>query len=330
PTSTRPGFLGTLRGHGAAIYALAISEEGWLASGARDHQVNLWNLSARAGASTLPSRPGLRLEGHKAGVTALAFAPKVLVSGSADNTTRIWELPSGRTLHVIAHPKTVFGVAIRPPEESSDGEFATACWDGVVRTFDLRTGSEKAIFDLHQGGLYSVAYSPLDGSLLATASADRTVRIWDLRRMELLWTLRGHKDHVTSVDWSPSKPYTLASGSWDRRFRLWEIPTQEVEGCRSALACSSSLAPKWMARHPQLIWRVAFAPGGTQVATCHGAVGQSPTVVIYDAASGRVLRQLGRHKDTPLTIAWSPDGLYLASAGMDRKVLLYDSQHPDD
>lgn len=33
-----------------------------------------------------------------------------------------------------------------------------------------------------------------------------------------------------------------------------------------------------MARHPQLLWSVAFAPEGWHVAACHGAVGQSPSV----------------------------------------------------
>jgi hypothetical protein len=33
-----------------------------------------------------------------------------------------------------------------------------------------------------------------------------------------------------------------------------------------------------VARHPQLLWSVAFAPEGRQVAACHGAVGQSPAV----------------------------------------------------
>ena len=35
-------------------------------------------------------------------------------------------------------------------------------------------------------------------------------------------------------------------------------------------------APEHVARHPQLLWSVAFAPEGHQVAACHGAVGQSP------------------------------------------------------
>ena len=84
--------------------------------------------------------------------------------------------------------------------------------------------------------------------------------------------------------------------------------------------CSQSLAPSATGRHPQLIWRVAFSSGGERVAACHGAVGQSPTVVIYDALTGKVVRRLGRHRDTPLMVAWSPDGAMLASAGMDRQV----------
>jgi WD40 repeat protein len=47
---------------------------------------------------------------------------------------------------------------------------------------------------------------------------------------------------------------------------------------------------------------------------------------VYDAKNGAVFRRLGRHKDTPLAVAWSADGLMLASAGMDKQVLVYDGQ----
>lgn len=338
------GLLGVLEGHRGPVYALALSEQGWLATGATDRSVAVWNTTVRRADGSLVARwePFRRFQGHRAGVTALAFArlgvddssrpselpqpdascvQEVLISGGADNATRIWDVRESRQLAMQPHPRTVFGVAV---QRSSD-EFATACWDGTVRIFTLPSGAQKADLPGHEGGLYSVAYSPLDGSLLASASADRTVRIWDVKKMQLLWTLRSHKDHVTTIDWSPVKKYALASGGWDRRFRLWEIPDREADSCRSSSQCSARLAPSWMGKHPQLVWRVAFAPGGDRVAACHGAVGQSPTVVIYDAASGRVVRRLGRHKDTPLAIAWSPDGALLASAGMDRKVLVYDA-----
>ncbi|CAJ1333579.1 unnamed protein product, partial [Effrenium voratum] len=146
----------------------------------------------------------------------------------------------------------------------------------------------------------------------------RTVKVWDVSSGRLLWTLP-HKDHVTAVDWSHTE-LLLATGGWDRRFRLWPIGERELRSCKAGGTCEP-LAPSHVARHPQLLWSVAFAPsvGVERVAACHGAVGQSPTVVVYElAASGGSSngglvrsRRLGRHKDTPLALAFSPDGAKL-------------------
>lgn len=206
-----------------------------------------------------------------------------------------------------------------------------------MRLFSWPGGEPKVALEGHSAGLYSVAYSPLDGTLLATASADKTVKIWDMKTFQVLWTLRGHRDHVTSVDWSPQSKFLLASGSWDRRFRLWEV-TEDVgaaEACRSSRLnpnisgegkCpAGATEPRAVGKHPQLVFGVKFSPGGDRIAACHGAVGQNPTVVIYDAVTGKVVRRLGRHKDTPLAVAWSSDGRMLASAGMDRTVLIYEA-----
>eukprot|EP00931_Biecheleriopsis_adriatica_P030291 TRINITY_DN17866_c0_g1_i2.p1 TRINITY_DN17866_c0_g1~~TRINITY_DN17866_c0_g1_i2.p1 ORF type:complete len:461 (+),score=83.67 TRINITY_DN17866_c0_g1_i2:27-1385(+) len=333
--SVPPGFLGTLQGHKSAIYALAVSPDGRLASGSKDGLINIWNLTSAAPRKV--SKPVQRLHGHTQGVTALAFVPassgtgEALVSGSADNSTVVWDIASGKVLHNISHPRTVFAVGIaRSGIASQDRQVTTGCWDGVVRVFSLDSGDAVTQLNAHRGGIYALAYSPLDSSLLATASADRTVKIWDMSKPRLLWSLRGHKDHVTSVDWSPTQTYMLATGGWDRRFRLWTLSADQIQACREEASCTNDLQPLHMARHPQLVWHVAFAPSGLQVAACHGAVGQSPTVVIYDVASGRMLRRLGRHKDTPLTITYSPSGQYLISAGMDRKVLLYAAEHPGD
>ncbi|CAE7041533.1 tupA [Symbiodinium sp. CCMP2592] len=169
---------------------------------------------------------------------------------------------------------------------------------------------------------------------------DRTVKIWDVEQQRLLWTLSGHKE--TSVH-DASSCFKAGCLGWDRRpataycpwleeikFRLWSLSKDEVAACRSLAKCSKEIVPRHVRRHPQLLWAVAFAPGGRLVAACHGAVGQSPTVVLYDAESGMVVRRLGRHKDTPLALAFSPSGDVLASAGMDRRVLLYSASDPSN
>ncbi|CAE7797263.1 unnamed protein product [Symbiodinium sp. CCMP2456] len=310
-----PGFLAQLQGHKRAIYAIAISSEGLLASGDKEGVICVWNVSA-------PSRPWRKLTGHRYGVTALAFANGTLLSGAADNTTLRWDLASGRILQQIPHPRTVFGISVDP-----SGAFATAAWDGTLRLFGMQGQGQAELPS--GGGLYAVAHSALDPTLVATASADRTVKIWDVQQQRLLWTLSGHKDHVTAVGWS-DRELQLASAGWDRRFRLWSLSKDEVAACRSLAKCSTAIVPRYVRRHQQLLWAVAFAPGGRLVAACHGAVGQSPTVVLYDAESGTVVRRLGRHKDTPLALAFSPSGDVLASAGMDRRVLLYKATDPSD
>ncbi|CAE7377285.1 unnamed protein product [Symbiodinium natans] len=323
---TRPGFLGQLQGHKRAIYALAISPNGLLASGDKEGVIYVWNLTCRA---KVPSRPWRKLTGHRYGVTALSFTwNSMLLSGAADNTTLLWDLASGTISQQIPHPKTVFGISVDPRGEGGFDGFATAAWDGNLRVFTA-SGEQRALLGGHRGGLYAVAHSAFDGNLVATASADRTVKVWDVEKQTLLWTLSGHKDHVTAVGWS-DKELQLASVGWDRRFRLWSLSKEEVAACRSLSKCSTDIAPRHVRRHPQLLWAVAFAPGGRLVAACHGAVGQSPTVVLYDAENGAVLRRLGRHKDTPLALAFSPTGEILASAGMDRQVLLYDAAEPAD
>merc|ERR1712046_401737 len=90
--------------------------------------------------------------------------------------------------------------------------------------------------------------------------------------------------------------------------------------------CASKLSPIFAGKHPNLVWAVAFSPDGRSVAAAHGAMGTNPTIVVYDVATGKVLRRLGRHQDTPFAIAWAHGGQVLASAGMDKTVLLYEGE----
>ncbi len=121
-------------------------------------------------------------------MTSLLFASdSVLLSGSADNTTRIWDVASGEVRREIQHPRTVFGIAASQVERNAPQPFfATACWDGVVRLFSLPLGDPRGELHGHSGGLYSVAISPLDDSLLASAGADLAFGLPRTQRQPML------------------------------------------------------------------------------------------------------------------------------------------------
>ena len=57
------------------------------------------------------------LEGHSGDIYSVAFSPdgSLALSGSADNTARVWDLASGRTVHVLrGHSRNVRSVTFSP------------------------------------------------------------------------------------------------------------------------------------------------------------------------------------------------------------------------
>ena len=63
--------------------------------------------------------------------------------------------------------------------------------------------------------------------------------------------------------------------------------------------------------HSIMATRAVFAPGGEQVAVCDA----SGRVALWDVTSGRKLRELERHTGLCLGLAFSSDGVWLASTG---------------
>jgi WD40 repeat protein len=100
-----------------------------------------------------------------------------LAAASWDGTARVWELKTGKELHVFRHADRVLGVAFSP-----DGRYlASGSCDNTAKVWDLTTGQEAATLRGHVGYVMAVAFSP-DGKQLATASGNRyqgEVQLWD-------------------------------------------------------------------------------------------------------------------------------------------------------
>jgi WD40 repeat protein len=124
------------------------------------------------------------------------------VSGSDDNTVRIWDPVTGALTQTLeGHLGSVNSVSFSP-----DGRLlASGSEDNTVRLWDPATGALARTLEGHSGSVYSVAFSP-DGRLLASGSIDNTVRLWDPATSALTQTWNAGKS-VTTVEFSDNGLY---------------------------------------------------------------------------------------------------------------------------
>ena len=304
--STLPGGLNS---------SVAFSPDGMrLASASYDGFVRLWD--AATGTEIR------QFVGHTDGVTSVAFSPDGmrLASASYDGTVRLWDAATGTEIRQFGgHTRWVTSVAFSP-----DGmRLASASYDGTVRLWDAAAGTEIRQFVGHTDYVNSVAFSP-DGMRLASASDDRTVRLWDAAAGTEIRQFGERTGSVSSVAFSPDgeslvsatnpKSNTIGGSS---TIHLWDVAT----GTES----------RQFVGHSGSVSSVAFSPDGMRLAASllyfyDPFIGsQGGTVHLWDAATGTESRQFVGHSGSVSSVAFSPDGMRLASASDDGTVHLWDA-----
>jgi tetratricopeptide (TPR) repeat protein len=140
------------------------------------------------------------LAGHSNPVEDVAFAADGgrLASSGGDGTTVIWDVESGRKLHVLRGDGGVTRVRFSP----DDRLIATAGKDSTVRLWDAGTGRELRALKGHTGMVYGLGFNP-GGRRLATCGMDRSVKLWDVATGQELLTLRGTHNQTTGVSFHP-------------------------------------------------------------------------------------------------------------------------------
>ncbi|XP_072044445.1 transducin beta-like protein 3 [Amphiura filiformis] len=224
-----------LTGHTDIVLELDVFKKGlMLASCSKDNTVRLWHMDITSGlVNCIAVGKG---HTHSVGtVTTARLSSNFLVSGSEDQTIKVWSVPTDLPTNpddqsiaqlkvkfaTRAHDKDINSVAISP----NDKLLATGSQDRSAKLWHLEREVMLGSFRGHKRGIWCVRFSPTDQAL-ATSSADGTIKIWALTNFSCVKTFEGHDASVMKVVFLTRGMQLLSCGS-DGLLKLWTIKSNE-------------------------------------------------------------------------------------------------------
>ncbi|KAI9172832.1 Atypical/ALPHA protein kinase [Paramyrothecium foliicola] len=243
--------------------------------------------------------------GHGGSVLSVSFSPdsKNLISGSSDETVKIWDLNLEYHQHeALDHHKTeVRSITISPNEKL----LASTSLEPIVNIWDLASGHLLTTLKGHDGWVWAVGFSP-DSNLIATGADDSSIRVWDVSTAKLQQTLEGHEFRVSSVSFSPESEL-LASCSADGTVKVWDINTGLL---RHTLHCPSG-SP----------WSLTFSSDSKLLVLGldNNFLKAVPEIIsIWDVSTGLLQQTLTGSEGCILSIAISPNSKLIAGTSVVR------------
>ena len=353
----------TCRGHESEIFSVAYSPDGGtIASASGDNIIRIWD--------TLTAQCVGVYRGHTNSIRAVAFSSdgRTLASGSDDNTVRIWDLTSQQCRQILTeHESWIRSLAFNsiPPTPldravTKGGILASGSGDRTIKLWSLDSNKSLATYDLHDGDVSAIAFSP-DGATLASGSSDRTVRLWNYHTHTCIKTIYGHTNQIFSLAFNPNSK-NIVCVSLDRTVRLWSYPDGKclktwrgntdwvfpvAYSCQNNFIASGSndqTVKIWNSEnkhiqtllgHDDYVCSLAFHPYQKIIASSS----RDNTIKLWNPITGKCLQTISQHEDWVYSIAFSPDGNFLASGSADKTLRLWSvstgeqlqtpMQHPD-
>lgn len=263
-------------------------------------KISLLTFFACCGAGLFAQAPRLVVPiGHTGGITSVAVSHAdsaiYFLTGSGDNSAKLWDSSGHELLTFLGHEYGVEAVAFSPDGKS----VLTGSSDGTARLWDL-SGKTTRTFK-HSAKVTSVAFSPADGGkAVLTGCEDNSARLWKLFGAAPL-TLK-HNGKVNAVAFSPDGK-SILTGSDDKTAALWDLSGTKL---------------RTFSGHAAAVWCVTFSSDGKSVLT-----GSFDGTARHWSLSGSALRTFN-HTGEVRTAVFSPDGQTVVTGSIDGIIKLWD------
>ncbi len=322
--------LAQFLGHEGPVYSAAFSEDGkQVVSGGYDKRVLVWRREdvhkfdygkVALGKTVQPAR-FRAFEGHGAPVRSVSFSAdgSLVLSGSHDNTVKVWETLTGRTLKTFrGHDSWVRACAFSPDGRtvvSASYDHRATLWS--ITDYEEVRVLQGRILNGHQDAVLSASFNR-DGKSIVTASRDRSAKTWDFATgHEIRSFEEGHKFLASNAAFFPGGKRILTAAV-DNTVRFWDVASGTEMSRLENTGRSAAMA---------------LSPDGKRILTGSDdkdtdvqQADRMRTAKLWDAETGKLVKLLSSHKYEVTAVAFSPDGKWLFTGDANGRGTLWNAE----
>lgn len=250
--------------------------------------LRIWNVDGTAGPT---------MKGHTGVVLAVDWHPDgtLIATGSADKGVRIWSMDTKESKIATGHTDRVTTV-----EWSTDGKsLASGSWDKTVRIW-TRDGTPQKTIEGYDARVHDLAWTA-DGKSIATVATSSLH--WHAADGKKIRDRKRRSAYQLCVAAHPKTVELLTGGRGDSTLQLWDEEGKPGKNVGQSASANVSA----------LTWH----PDSRRIVT-----GGWDRLVRLWSEDGRLRYALAGHAHSVVDLAYSPDGVTLASLS-DRSVRLW-------